>query len=77
MAVLHVTADPGIMIIARGGKIIRIGSDKIRKTARSAQGVRLVNVEPGDQIAAACMIQDDGEDEAGGDGTNGQQPLLR
>ena len=77
VAVLDVTVDPDIMIITRGGKIIRIGSDKIRKTARSAQGVRLVNVEPGDEIAAACIIQDNGEDEEGGDGANGQQPLLQ
>jgi DNA gyrase subunit A len=77
VAVLDVTADPDIMIITRGGKIIRIGSDKIRKTARSAQGVRLVHLEDGDQIAAACIIQDNGEDEEGDDGANGQQPLLQ
>ena len=48
--------DSDLMIITKQGKIIRIDSSEIRQAGRSTQGVRLVNVEEGDQVAAACLI---------------------
>jgi DNA gyrase subunit A len=44
------------MIITKQGQIIRIDSSEIRKAGRSTQGVKLVNVEAGDQVAAASLI---------------------
>ena len=41
-----------------------LGAD-IRKAGRSTQGVRLVNVEEGDQVAAASLIPDTGNGENG------------
>ena len=46
------------MIITKQGQIIRIDSKEIRQAGRSTQGVRLVNVEAGDQVAAASLIPD-------------------
>jgi DNA gyrase subunit A len=46
------------MIITKQGQIIRIDSSEIRKAGRSTQGVKLVNVEAGDQVAAASLIPD-------------------
>jgi uncharacterized protein len=43
------------MIITKQGQIIRIDSDRIRQAGRSTQGVRLVNVEAGDQAAASLI----------------------
>ena len=68
VAIMTVAKDIDLMLITRGGKIIRIESDKIRATGRSAQGVTLVNVEDGDQIAAACVVPHSQNDD---DGTNG------
>ena len=48
------------------GKIIRIESKFIRESGRSAQGVRLLNVEPGDRVAAAVVIP---PEEPNGNGT--------
>ena len=58
VSVMRVSAENDLMIITRGGKIIRIGADKIRATGRSAQGVKLVHLEDGDEIAAACVVPD-------------------
>jgi len=81
IAVMKVTDEDDLMIITKGGKIIRLGSDKIRATGRATQGVRLVNLEDNDEIAAATVapqtkVYDDEDDEEGGD-DDGQQTLIQ
>ncbi len=56
VAILSVKEDSDLMIITKQGQIIRIESGNIRQAGRSTQGVRLVNVEDGDQVAAASLI---------------------
>jgi DNA gyrase subunit A len=56
VAILSVKEDTDLMIITKQGQIIRIDSGEIRQAGRSTQGVRLVNVETGDQVAAASPI---------------------
>jgi DNA gyrase subunit A len=75
ISIMEVALHDDLIILARGGKIIRIAADKVRSTGRSAQGVRLVNLEEGDHIAAACVVPDSGETEE--DGANGQGVLLQ
>ncbi len=75
VAIMKVTREDNVVIITRNGKIIRIGSDKIRATGRAAQGVRLVTLEPGDQIAASAVLRDNGGEDK--DGSNGQGELLQ
>ena len=53
---MQVLADDELMLVTRNGKILRIGCEKIRATGRSAQGVRLVNLEDGDVVAAAVVV---------------------
>ncbi|MBI4164428.1 MAG: hypothetical protein HY508_01700, partial [Acidobacteria bacterium] len=36
--------------------ITRLDANGIRESGRSAQGVRLIHLEEGDQVAAACLI---------------------
>jgi len=76
VAILSVKEDTDLMIITRDGKIIRLESGEIRQAGRSTQGVRLVRMEEGDQVAAASVIPtvipDEGE--AGPNG-NGQSDL--
>jgi DNA gyrase subunit A len=70
VSVLSVTEDSEVMIISQQGKITRLDSSEIRESGRSAQGVRLINLEESDQVAAACLIKSE---------TNGEgpvQPLL-
>ena len=55
--VLSVTEESEVMIISQQGKIARLDSSTIRESGRSAQGVRLINLEEGDQVAAACLVK--------------------
>lgn len=56
MAILSVKEDSDLMIVSKDGKIIRIDSGEIRQAGRSTQGVRLVRMEDGDRVAAACVL---------------------
>jgi DNA gyrase subunit A len=56
VAVLLVKEDSDIMIVSQNGKMIRIESSTIRQAGRSTQGVRLVNLDEGDKVAAASVI---------------------
>ncbi len=58
VGILSVKEDSDLMIITKQGQIIRIESGKIRQAGRSTQGVKLVDVEAGDQVAAASLIPD-------------------
>jgi DNA gyrase subunit A len=66
IAILSVKEDTDLMIITRDGKIIRLESSEIRQAGRSTQGVRLVRMEEGDQVAAASVIPE-AESGNGGD----------
>ncbi len=70
VAILSVKEDSDLMIVTQSGKIIRIESSTIRQAGRSTQGVRLVTMEEGDQVAAASVIPD-----TEGPNGNGQELL--
>ena len=71
VAVLSVKENTDLMIITKDGKIIRIDSNDIRQAGRSTQGVRLVRMEEGDQVAAASAIPEPEDDGS----KNGDLPL--
>ncbi len=58
-----------LMVISQFGKIIRMDTKTIRAAGRSTQGVKLLNLEDGDKVAAAVVIPPE-ELKAEG-GTNG------
>jgi DNA gyrase subunit A len=45
-----------IIVISQYGKIIRIDTTTVRAAGRSTQGVKLLNLEDGDKVAAAVVI---------------------
>src|SRR6058998_192341 len=49
VGVLSVTEDSEVMLISQQGKIARLDAGKIRESGRSAQGVKLLSLEEGDQ----------------------------
>jgi DNA gyrase subunit A len=57
--IAQVTEESEVMLISHYGKIIRMDSSTIRESGRAAQGVRLLNLEPGDRVAAAVVIPKD------------------
>jgi DNA gyrase subunit A len=55
-----------VMLISHYGKIIRMDSTTIRESGRNAQGVRLLQLEPGDRVAAAVVIAPEAEPNGNG-----------
>jgi len=72
VGVLSVTEDSEVMLISQQGKIARLDAGKIRESGRSAQGVKLLALEEGDQVAAACLVS-----ETGGNGGPAQGTLVQ
>ena len=66
VAIAQVDENSQVMLISQYGKIIRIDAATIRETGRNAQGVRLLQMEPGDRVAAAVVIAP--EEEGNGNG---------
>ena len=61
VGIAQVTEESEVMIISHYGKIIRMDSKTILESGRAAQGVRLLNLEPGDRVAAAVVLAPDEE----------------
>jgi len=72
VSIMLVNEKSEVMVISQFGKIIRIDSKNIRESGRSAQGVRLLNLEEGDRLAAASVIPPEEAAENG----NGETGVL-
>jgi len=57
VAVFPVEEESEIMIITQQGKLIRLEAADIRKTGRSAQGVRLIKTDAGDKVTSASLVE--------------------
>jgi len=66
VGIAQVDEESQVMLISHYGKIIRMDAATIRETGRNAQGVRLLQMEPGDKVAAAVVIAP--EEEGNGNG---------
>ena len=62
-----------LMVISQFGKIIRIDTKTIRAAGRATQGVRLLNMDADDKVAAAVVIP---PEEANGNGKDEEQGTL-
>jgi DNA gyrase subunit A len=72
VGIILVNEKSEVMVISQYGKIIRIDSTNIREAGRSTQGVRLLQLEAGDRVAAASGIP---PEETNGNG-NGETGTL-
>jgi DNA gyrase subunit A len=60
----RVRGPADVILITANGKIIRLETETIRKTAtRAAQGVKLIDLEEGDKVADVTLIPEEDEDE--------------
>ena len=73
-SILLVDESSELMVISQWGKIIRIDTKQVRAAGRATQGVRLLNLEPDDKVAAAVIIP---PDELNGNGHDEQPTLLQ
>src|SRR6185369_8440647 len=59
-----VTDDDQIILVTSGGKVIRLRVNEIRVIGRNTQGVRLIDLEEGERVAAVARLaerEDDSE----------------
>jgi DNA gyrase subunit A len=63
-----------LMVISQFGKIIRCDTKTIRSAGRATQGVRILNLEPDDKVAATVIIP---PEELNGNGHEEQPTLLQ
>ncbi|HWR14208.1 MAG TPA: DNA gyrase subunit A [Terriglobales bacterium] len=64
VSIMLVTEKSEVMVISQFGKILRTDTEQIRAAGRSTQGVRLLNLEAGDRVAAAVVIPEEEQDES-------------
>ncbi|HYQ95426.1 MAG TPA: DNA gyrase subunit A [Candidatus Eisenbacteria bacterium] len=65
VAALEVVPTDQVMLITRGGIVIRTKVSEISEIGRNTQGVRLINLEAGDQLIDVARVEekDEGEEE--------------
>ncbi|NTV15504.1 MAG: DNA gyrase subunit A [Desulfobulbaceae bacterium] len=63
ISALQVSNDDEIMLITSVGKIIRMKMDSLRIIGRNTQGVKLVNLEPGEKVVDIARVAEPSSDD--------------
>lgn len=63
VSIKDVTDKDDLMIINKSGIVIRIAMNLLRVMGRATQGVRLINLKPGDEIASVAKVEHDEDEE--------------
>jgi DNA gyrase subunit A len=73
VGVKFISRDEGVMLITKNGMIIRLNTADISTIGRNTQGVRLIQLEEGDQLVSVARLaeREDGE-EPGATPVNGE-----
>jgi DNA gyrase subunit A len=61
VALKDVLPEEGLMMITKGGIIIRVPVEGIRVSGRNTQGVKLMNLDPGDRIIDVARVMQEDE----------------
>jgi DNA gyrase subunit A len=64
----HVAGDDDIMLITAKGMMIRTSAAGVRRIGRATQGVKLIELDEGDQVVAVARLAEREEDEVGQEG---------
>jgi DNA gyrase subunit A len=65
VALKEVLPDDELMLITKKGIIIRVPVEGIRISGRNTQGVKVMNLTPGDLVVDVARVVKEDEDEAG------------
>jgi DNA gyrase subunit A len=71
VGILAVTETEDLMITCKSGVTIRMPVSGISEQGRATQGVKLIRLDEGDEIAAITRIEDQGQNGNGENGSNG------
>jgi DNA gyrase subunit A len=72
VGIAYVNDDDGVMLITQQGMILRMKAGGVRVIGRATQGVRLIEMEEGDQVVAIAKLAEKEEEAASGE--NGASP---
>jgi DNA gyrase subunit A len=61
VSIMRVNEDSDVLVMTANGKLIRVRSTDIRSVGRATQGVRLINLEEGDIVTAATLVEAESE----------------
>ena len=79
VGLLEVIEKDEVMLITRGGIMLRASTDQVRETGRNAQGVKLVSLDFGDAVTAVARVvpedEKEGEGEEGPEGEEGEEQI--
>jgi DNA gyrase subunit A len=69
-----VTNEDQIMLVSSGGKVVRIRVNEIRVIGRNTQGVRLIDLEEGERVAAVARLAEREEESESSEPTLPPEP---
>lgn len=75
VAIKSVTDANDLMIITKNGITIRMNISALRVMGRATQGVRLINIQDNDEIAAVTKVDHEEDTENGENGGEGENPV--
>ncbi|MBJ7456690.1 MAG: DNA gyrase subunit A, partial [Thermoleophilia bacterium] len=65
-----------LLLISLGGQVIRIKADSVRRTGRSTEGVRIMNMSDEDLVCGVASVVEGTEDENGLDDPDGAEGVA-
>jgi len=71
VGIAQVTSDDEVMLITDGGKVLRARVDGISTMGRATQGVRVMNLNPGEQLVSMARLAESDVGDADGNGSGG------
>jgi DNA gyrase subunit A len=70
----YVSEDDEVMLISQQGMILRMKAGDVRVIGRATQGVRLIEMEEGDQVVAIAKLLERDDEPANGSAPPGSDP---
>ncbi|MGM0452080.1 MAG: DNA gyrase subunit A [Thermodesulfobacteriota bacterium] len=67
VTILVVSDEDDVMLVTNGGKIIRMAIADISVISRNTQGVKLIDMEPGERLVSAARLAEKEEDAPNGE----------
>jgi DNA gyrase subunit A len=71
----YVVADDDILLVTAQGMMIRTRAAEVRRSGRITQGVKMIDLEPPDQVVSVARLAERLDDVAEGDPAE-QEPLF-
>ena len=72
----YVLPDDDILLVTAQGMMIRTRASEVRRSGRITQGVKMIGLEPPDQVVSVARLAEREEPEAAEEEAGEQEPLF-